>query len=128
MDGIEVALKVTPRARRLAIGGRAEDADGRAWLLAQVTAAPESGRANVAVVGLLAEALGVPPSACDLVAGATSRRKRVRVRGDTAALGRTMAGVWARVAISGRGRIETDDGEADRRQGARGGTSLVRGT
>jgi uncharacterized protein YggU (UPF0235/DUF167 family) len=90
-DGIEVALKVTPRARRAAIAGQAEDGDGRMWLLAQVTAAPESGRANLAVVALLAEALGVAPSACELVAGAASRRKRVRVRGDPAVLGGVMA-------------------------------------
>jgi uncharacterized protein len=91
-DGIEVALKVTPRARRAAIGGRAEDADGKVWLLAQVTVAPESGRVNAAAVELLADALGMSPSACEVVAGAASRRKRVRVRGDAAALGRTMAG------------------------------------
>jgi uncharacterized protein len=92
-DGIEVAVKVIPRARRAAIAGEAEDADGRAWLLAQVTAAPESGRANVAVVALLAEALGVAASACEVVAGAASRRKRVRIRGDAAALGRAVAGL-----------------------------------
>jgi uncharacterized protein YggU (UPF0235/DUF167 family) len=90
-DGVEVALKVTPHARRAAIAGRADDADGRAWLLAQVTAAPESGRANAAVVALLAEALGVAPSACEFVAGAASRRKRVRVSGDPAALDRALA-------------------------------------
>jgi uncharacterized protein len=92
-DGIEVALKVTPRARRAAIAGQAEDADGRAWLLAQVTEVPEGGRANVAVVALLAEALGVAPSACEVVAGAASRRKRVHIRGDATVLGRAMAGL-----------------------------------
>lgn len=101
--GIEVTLKVTPRARRAAIGGRAEDADGRAWLLAQVTAAAEGGRANAAAVEILAEALGVAPSACDLVAGAASRRKRVRIRGDAAALGRTMAGLSGEDAALGHG-------------------------
>jgi uncharacterized protein len=105
-DGIEVALKVSTRARRAAIAGMAEDADRRAWLLVQVTAAPEGGRANAAVVALLAAALGVASSACELVAGAASRRKRVRVRGDAAALGRTLTRLSGRDAAvaDGTGR------------------------
>ena len=101
-DGIEVMLKVTPRARRAAIGGPTEDADGRAWLLAHVTPAAEAGKATLAAVELLAAALGVAPSACQVVTGAASRRKRVRVRGDAAALGRTLAGLLTDGAL-GRG-------------------------
>ena len=45
----------------------------------QVTAAPEGGEANRAVIGLLADALGVAPSRIELVRGATSRDKLFRI-------------------------------------------------
>ena len=62
------------------------DAAGDAWLAVKVTAPPDGGRANEAVLKLLAKALGVPASACRLAAGATSRWKRVHVLGDPEAL------------------------------------------
>lgn len=52
-------------------------------LKVRVTAPPEGGRANDEVIRLLAGALGVPRSAVEIVAGHTSRRKRVRVFGVT---------------------------------------------
>jgi len=97
--GVEVAVRVTPRASRAALGGIVADggpsgfggSEG-AWLVARVTPPPEDGRANAALVALLAEALGVAPSACEVVAGTTSRRKRVRVVGtDVATLERRLA-------------------------------------
>lgn len=81
-DGIELALKVTPRAGRLAIEGVMLDAAGAAWLAVKVTAPADEGRANAAVLALLAKRLGVAGSDCRLVAGATSRWKRVHVSGD----------------------------------------------
>ena len=44
-----------------------------------VTAAPERGRANRAVIELLAETLGIPASALRIVAGETSRDKIVEI-------------------------------------------------
>ena len=85
-DGIELALKITPRAGRDAVRGVIVDAAGGAWLAVQVCAPPGAGRANAAVIALLAAALDVPRSACRLVAGTTSRWKRVGVAGDPAAL------------------------------------------
>jgi uncharacterized protein (TIGR00251 family) len=67
-------VRVQPRARRneiLRAGG--------GWRI-RVTAAPEGGEANRAVVVLLAEAFGVAPSRIELVRGAASRDKLFRVR------------------------------------------------
>ena len=50
-------------------------------LRVRVTAAPEAGLANRAVVKLLAEALAVPPSSIELASGAASRDKRFCVAG-----------------------------------------------
>ena len=69
-------------ARRGARGGPARD-DGRIKLA--VTAPPVDGEANAAVIELVAEALAVPRRAVEVIAGASSRRKTIRVTGVTAA-------------------------------------------
>ena len=79
--GIRLRLKVQPKARREAIAGLAPDPDGAA-LKVSVGAPPEDGKANAAVIALLAEKLGVAKSAISVVSGATDRRKLVEIRGD----------------------------------------------
>jgi uncharacterized protein len=73
----QVAVRVTPRSSKPGIGGWRKDADGRDELELRVAAAPADGAANAAVVRLLAVALGIPRSQVSLVAGHTSRHKRV---------------------------------------------------
>jgi len=67
-------LRVSPKAKRNAVAGWHGDA-----LKVSVTAVPERGRANDAVVALLAEALGVAPSSIEVVSGAASKDKVVEV-------------------------------------------------
>lgn len=55
-------------------------------LRVRVTAVPDKGKANTAVIGLLAKALGVPKSAVTLVSGDTARLKTVAIEGDPATL------------------------------------------
>jgi hypothetical protein len=50
-------------------------------LRVDVTAAPDKGKANKAIVAILSEALAVPKSAIELVSGATSPRKKFLVEG-----------------------------------------------
>jgi uncharacterized protein len=50
-----------------------------------VTAAPEGGKANVAVLGLLAERLDLPGKSLTLVSGQSSRNKIVELHGIDAA-------------------------------------------
>ncbi len=75
-DGERVffSIRVTPRASTNEVAG---ERDG--VLLVRVTAPPVEGRANAAVVALLAKALGVPRSAVRLERGAAARTKRVSV-------------------------------------------------
>jgi uncharacterized protein (TIGR00251 family) len=71
------AVRVQPGARRSSLRGwRADGALGLA-----VTVPPEGGRANVAVVRLLGEALGVPPRDITVVRGHHGRAKLIEVRG-----------------------------------------------
>ena len=76
---VRLHVRVMPGAKRTAVVGR----HGQGWKL-RVTAAPERGRANTAVVDLLAERLGIPPRDVAIVAGAGTRDKVVELRGVTA--------------------------------------------
>jgi uncharacterized protein (TIGR00251 family) len=81
-DGVRARLRVQPRARRNHVGGLAAEADGGAALKVAVTAPPEDGKANAAVVALLAEAWKLPKSSLTVVAGVAARRKTIHLQGD----------------------------------------------
>ncbi len=51
-------------------------------LKARVTAVPEKGKANKALIALVAKSLGIAKSSIDLVSGDTSRKKILRIDGD----------------------------------------------
>jgi uncharacterized protein (TIGR00251 family) len=80
-DGVRVRLKVAPKAKRNQFGGLLDEPDGGKALKLQVTAAPERGKANEAVIALLAKEWGVAETAISVVSGATDRRKLVEIRG-----------------------------------------------
>ena len=80
-DGVRLALKVTPRAARSAVDGIARDDRGQACLAVRVTAAPDGGKANAAVIRLLARRWGLPARDLRLVSGASARRKVLQVDG-----------------------------------------------
>ena len=75
----QVKLRVSPGARRPGIAGR----HGGAWKV-RVAEPPEGGRANEAVVRLVAEALGVSARSVELVSGHASRDKVVSLTGISA--------------------------------------------
>src|SRR5262245_19176307 len=85
-DGARLRLRVQPRARRNRVDGLVPEADGGVALKVAVTEAPEEGRANAAVIALLAKALNLPKSAFAVVAGAADRRKIIHLQGDPARL------------------------------------------
>ena len=73
-------LRVSPGARSNTIVGR----HGEGWKV-RVTAAPEDGKANQAVLRLLAERVGLPQVNLKLVSGPSSRDKIVELTGVDAA-------------------------------------------
>jgi uncharacterized protein (TIGR00251 family) len=73
-DRLRFTIRVTPRASASAVAGERDGA-----LLIRVTAPPVEGKANEAVIALLAEALGVPRSSVGIERGAAARTKRVSV-------------------------------------------------
>jgi uncharacterized protein (TIGR00251 family) len=97
-EGCVIAVWAVPGASRSEVAGLHGDA-----LRVRVTAPPENGAANREIVRLLAGALGVRPAALVVEAGATSRRKRVRVRGLEPATALRRLGV--------QGSVDTPAGE-----------------
>lgn len=89
-DGARLRIRLTPKAARNEIGGIGHDPNGQAHLKVKVTAAPEKGKANKALVKLLAKELRLPPTAFDVVSGTTSRAKEVLVKGDDNAMMATL--------------------------------------
>ena len=78
-DGVVLSLHIQPGARKTEVAGLHGEA-----LKIRLAAPPVDGMANECLLAFLAKSLGVQKSRVALVAGATSRRKRVRVAGVTA--------------------------------------------
>ena len=76
MESTRVRLRVSPGAARAGVVGR----HGEGWKI-RVAAAPEGGRANEAVIRLLADTLSVPRDAVTLVSGHAGRDKIVELAG-----------------------------------------------
>jgi len=84
--GVRVQLRVTPKAAENRITGVAQGGAGVTALKVKVTAAPDRGKANEAVLKLLAREWGLAKSTLKLVAGETSRSKVVLIEGDASDL------------------------------------------
>ncbi len=88
-EGIIIPVKVRPGAKKNSIVGE--------WggkLKLQVTAPPERGKANEAVVRLLARRLGLQKSRVRIVSGESSRDKKVLVEGVTSV--KNLEGLYGR--------------------------------
>lgn len=75
--GISITIRVQPGAKRNAIVGKYGNS-----LKISVTAAPENGKANKAVINLVTKWLGVDTAQADIVSGRTSRDKRIHITGE----------------------------------------------
>jgi uncharacterized protein YggU (UPF0235/DUF167 family) len=80
-QGLLLPVRLTPKARRNAITGTAEDADGTRRLKVSVTTLPEGGKANAALVDLLAKSWGLPKSCFSIKSGITARAKTLLLAG-----------------------------------------------
>ncbi|WP_193171119.1 DUF167 domain-containing protein [Nisaea nitritireducens] len=85
-EGLRLRVRLTPNASRDAIGGVAMDAEQVAWLTATVTSVPENGRANKALIKMLAKSWKFPKSSIDIRSGTTQRRKTLLIAGNGVAL------------------------------------------
>ena len=91
--GLIARVRLTPKAARNAIGGTVADAQGIPALKATVTAPPEGGKANKALIGMLAKSWRVAKTSISVKSGATNRQKTLLVEGDTEMLMKKL-GKW----------------------------------
>jgi uncharacterized protein (TIGR00251 family) len=75
-EGTILPIRAQPGASRNAVRGEQAGA-----LKVSVTQVAEKGKANQAILEMLAEFLGMPKSRLELLSGSTGRQKRVLVRG-----------------------------------------------
>ena len=94
-SGLSLALRVVPKAKRNRIDGVVDEGDGRTALKVAVTAAPEAGKANAAVIALLAKEWRLAKSAIRVTRGGANRRKTVAIEGDSDALKEKLDGWFA---------------------------------
>ena len=80
----DLAIRVQPRAKRTGIAG-----ERGGIVVIRVAAPPVDGKANDAARRLIAQRLGVPRSAVEIVRGASARDKLVRIEGLSADEART---------------------------------------
>lgn len=81
-DRLVLALRVTPKAARTCIDGLGVDAAGKSFLKLRVSEVAEKGKANDAVIKLLAKEWKLPRSSLNIVAGASDRNKRIEILGN----------------------------------------------
>jgi uncharacterized protein len=79
---VRVTVRLSPQAGAEGLIGIVISADGRRVLKASVTAPARDGRANEALLQLLARVWHLPRRDLSIVAGSTSRSKAVRLAGD----------------------------------------------
>ncbi len=75
-------VRVTPKSSSNAVEGSVRASDGSMSLQIRVTAQPDKGKANKAVIQTLAGTLGLSKSQLAIASGVTSRQKTVRIDGD----------------------------------------------
>lgn len=90
--GVRVSVRLAPKSSRDAVTGLMRTAQGGWTIKASVTAVPEAGQANEALVRLLAKQWGVPRTSIALTAGAAERNKILHVSGDPDDLFRRIEG------------------------------------
>ena len=84
VDGLLLAVRLTPKGGRDEVDGIETLSDGRAVLKARVRALPEDGAANAALVKLIANVVGIAASRVTVQSGHTSRLKVLKIEGDGA--------------------------------------------
>ena len=81
-----LAVRLTPKGGRDSVDGVEQLADGRSVLKVRVRAPASEGEANAALVKLIAKTIGIASREVELVAGMSSRVKRLKIAGNSATL------------------------------------------
>lgn len=88
--GVRLRVRLTPRAASDRIEGIVADGEGRPALKVAVRAVPEDGKANKALIALLAKSWKLPKSRFTIASGATDRNKILFFEGEAERLARPL--------------------------------------
>ena len=91
-DTVRLAVRVTPGAKRNAVGGIVHDANGRPALAIRLTAPPVDGAANKALCDFVAKLTGVRRSSVAIRSGEAGRLKILQLSGDIISIVRRLEG------------------------------------
>jgi uncharacterized protein len=94
-DGVRIAIHLKPGAKAARIVAVAAAAGDRRELVASVTERPHNGRANEALLRLLASTWRLPRRDLRIVSGAAGRHKVVQITGNPQRLLAYLAGLTA---------------------------------
>lgn len=94
-DEVLLSVRLTPKASRDGIDGLTGLSDGAVVAKMRVRAVPEDGKANDALIRLVAQALDLPRSAVSLRSGASARTKVLALSGDVQDIDRKLAALFA---------------------------------
>jgi uncharacterized protein (TIGR00251 family) len=78
----KITVRLTPNAKQNKILGWDESSTDLRILKVQVTAIPEKGKANAALIKILSKEWKIPKSAIRIIRGETSRTKTLEVEAD----------------------------------------------
>jgi uncharacterized protein (TIGR00251 family) len=90
-DGVRLAVRLQPGAKAARIDGVVTGADGERMLKVRVTAPPAEGKANTALVAVLAKTLNLSKSAVTIRSGHGAKTKTVHLAGAADDLARRLA-------------------------------------
>ena len=82
-DRAQLAVRVTPNAKKSEFAGWTADEKGRPVLLVKLNAPPVDGKANIELIRFLAESLDCPKSQITLLRGNSSRQKTLELPSST---------------------------------------------
>ncbi len=98
-DGITANIRLTPKASKNAIIGLNRLADGSVVLKVSITAVPEKGKANKALLKLLSKTWGVGMRSLCLIKGAKDRNKTVLIDDADGQTFQTLS-IWAQTHVT----------------------------
>lgn len=93
---MEIYVRLTPKSSKNEVSGLMQFGE-KTHFQARVRAVPEDGRANKALIELIAAQLGVPKSSIALASGQTSRLKTLFIAGDAVTLEQNIAAWLKRI-------------------------------
>lgn len=102
IDGLLLRVRLTPNASHNRLLNLALDGAQKCRLKVAVTGVPEKGKANKALVRLIAKKLRLPPSAIRIIAGQQSREKTLLIGGPTDELSARMKALLIAQGLEGQ--------------------------